>query len=56
VYQAPRPPVDERKRGRDDGVIRRAEADFLRKRETEDHARLRVVGQALTRRAVDQRV
>ena len=37
-------------------MIRRAEADLLREREPKDHPRLAVVGQALPRGAVDQRV
>ena len=56
VNQPPRAAVDQRQRGRDQCMVRRAEADLLRERETDHHPRLAVVGQSLARGAVDQRV
>jgi len=46
--------VDQRKGGRDDRVIRRAEADFLGKRDPKHHPRLRIVGKPIARGTVDE--
>jgi hypothetical protein len=52
----PGTPIDQRQRGRDQGMIRGSEADFLRNREPKHHSRLAVVGKPLPGRAVDQSV
>ena len=56
MHQPPRAAVDQRQRGRDQRMVRRAEPDLLRERQPQHHPRLAVVGQALARGAVDQRV
>ena len=54
--QPPRSAIDQRQSGRDDRMVGRVQPDLLRKREPQHHARLLIVGQALARRAVDQRI
>jgi hypothetical protein len=54
--ESARTAVDKRKRSRDQGMIRRRQADLLRERKSEHHPSFAVVGQALACRAVDQRV
>ena len=56
MNQPARAAVDQRQCGRNQGMIGSAETDLLREREAEDHARFRIVGQALARGAVDERV
>jgi hypothetical protein len=56
VDEATRSTVDQRQSRADQRVLRSAEADFLRKRDTQDHARLAVIGEALPSGAVDQRI
>jgi hypothetical protein len=48
--------VDQWQRCRDGRVRRRAQAERLNQRDTQHHPRLRVIGQALFRRPVDQRI
>ncbi len=56
MHQPPGTAIDQGQRGGDHRVVGRAEPDPLRQREADDHARLRIVGQALPRGAVDQRI
>jgi hypothetical protein len=56
VDEAARPAVDERQRGRNDGVTGGFEQEQLREREAEHCPRFDVVRQRLGGRAVDQRV
>ena len=56
VDEPPRPVFDQRQRGRDRRVGRRAEAQRLDQRDPQHETRLGVIGEPLLRRAVDQRV
>ena len=54
--QAARAAIDKRQGRCHDRMLRSAETNPLREREPEDHPRLDIIGQALPRRAVDQRI
>jgi hypothetical protein len=56
MYQAPRAALDQGERRRYQRVVGGSEADLLRESQAQYHSGFAVVGQTLTRRAVDQDV